>query len=231
MIDATRCGVPTVRAAACLRTLPVEPARSECRACVDLCPADAVSLDPVTVDAERCDGCRLCVPACPSRALGDGPAARALLEEGLLATTPAQPFTIACREAGRGSGPAVRVRCLASLEWEAVVLPPLRDASPVHLETGDCASCALHEFAPRAAPRIALARAVAGAANAGTIAAPAPARPAADERAMSRRGMFRALLRDGRGAARVTGAALVEAMSEASGVPVDHGGHDWARRR
>jgi len=45
--------------------------RSDCSACVDICPTHSWVLDDnaLGLDTDSCDGCGLCVPACPSGAL------------------------------------------------------------------------------------------------------------------------------------------------------------------
>jgi ferredoxin len=47
---------------------------ASCRACVEVCPQGAWSLDDesLDIDAARCDGCGLCAPACPQGAIRHG---------------------------------------------------------------------------------------------------------------------------------------------------------------
>jgi len=42
------------------------PCKPGCRACADLCPTLAVSLDPVSIDLGRCIFCKECEESCPS---------------------------------------------------------------------------------------------------------------------------------------------------------------------
>ncbi len=43
------------------------PCPSGCRACVDVCPTDAISLDPVRIDLGKCIFCNECALACPEK--------------------------------------------------------------------------------------------------------------------------------------------------------------------
>ena len=52
------CALPVISGDACA---------TECRACLDACPTNAIALDPVTIDLGRCVLCGDCAPACPSR--------------------------------------------------------------------------------------------------------------------------------------------------------------------
>ncbi len=53
-----------------------ERCASECRACVDLCPTRAITLDPVTLDLGRCVFCTECVEACPQNRIAFTPEPR-----------------------------------------------------------------------------------------------------------------------------------------------------------
>lgn len=51
------------------RGLPVistEPCEPDCHACSDLCPTQAISLNPVSIDLGRCVFCKECEESCPS---------------------------------------------------------------------------------------------------------------------------------------------------------------------
>lgn len=57
-----------------------------CRACVDLCPTQAIALEPVRIDLGRCLLCGDCAPACPSSKLSFAPDVRlaSTTREGLV---------------------------------------------------------------------------------------------------------------------------------------------------
>jgi Ni,Fe-hydrogenase III small subunit/NAD-dependent dihydropyrimidine dehydrogenase PreA subunit len=62
--------VPDVRAVSLpfFRGLPRiedKPCEPRCRACVEVCPANAITLDPVRIDLGRCTFCDECTRACP----------------------------------------------------------------------------------------------------------------------------------------------------------------------
>ena len=42
-----------------------EKCPSDCRACLDVCPTDAISLDPVRIDLGKCTFCNECALECP----------------------------------------------------------------------------------------------------------------------------------------------------------------------
>jgi len=45
--------------------IATKPCEAGCRACVDVCPANAISLDPVRIDLGRCTFCDECTRVCP----------------------------------------------------------------------------------------------------------------------------------------------------------------------
>lgn len=70
--------VPDLRAASPrgFRGLPVlagGPCAEACQACLDACPAQAISLAPLSIDLGRCTFCGDCAPACPPARIGFTP--------------------------------------------------------------------------------------------------------------------------------------------------------------
>lgn len=139
------------------RCLRARSKASNCRACADLCPAQAITFDgpePVSVDEQRCLRCGLCVAACPTEALElPGLAPVRLLqrsEEQVKSGASRQPagqgqacFTCALgpRRAEGGPG-AVAVPCLGALSPAVLATVALHRGS-VALVTGEpeCGAC------------------------------------------------------------------------------------------
>ncbi len=107
------------------RCLVVRSGAEACRACLDVCPHQAVRIDEqVELDAVNCTGCGLCVRACPSEALTAPPR----IEPG--------PALRCSRVAGDAAG----VRCLAQLS-AADLVRLAGDGEGLTLARGECAGC------------------------------------------------------------------------------------------
>jgi len=123
--------VPDLRAARPkgYRGLPVlagEPCPEGCRACLDACPAEAISLAPLAIDLGRCTFCGDCAPACP-------PARIAFSAEHRLAADSLEGLVVRERSPDL---PAVAVsRTIAGMFGRSL---KLRSVS-----TGGCAGCEL----------------------------------------------------------------------------------------
>jgi ferredoxin len=116
---------------------------STCRRCVDVCPAGAVSLDPLAVDADRCIACTACAAVCRTGAL-DYPRTKALVHDGL--TDPrGGTAVVACSQADLKETeltPDVVVACLAGLSPADLVAAAAAGRDGLALLSGDCPSCA-----------------------------------------------------------------------------------------
>lgn len=114
---------------ACLRA---RHQKSQCRACSEICPHQAVGYAKgrLTVESELCTKCGLCVGACPTAALQ----VRGLDEAALEGAT-----RVRC---ARATGEGVEIPCLGYLTADQIV--DLGSRCPgLELAAGDCAACPL----------------------------------------------------------------------------------------
>lgn len=145
------------------RCLRVRHYLAPCRACADVCPRGAVSVDrEPAFDAARCNGCGVCTAACPTEALAlKGTSVTALREE-----LAAGKVIVACRHARPAAD--VQVPCLGLLDSGLLLAAVAAGAEP-QLDLGPCAGC------PERAGSAGVQAAVAGA-NAVLAAQAAPRR-------------------------------------------------------
>lgn len=135
-----------VRAERCLRA-----SGSDCRACVDICPAAALRLGPQDSteapqwERSRCTDCGLCATTCPSGAIaGVGVPPGALTRE---AERQSSAMSVVCAPARRErltvEDPAFSVSCLAALHPETVVATALalQPGSTLTLTRAQCSGC------------------------------------------------------------------------------------------
>jgi ferredoxin len=120
--------------------------RSACRACLQICPHQALSAEGRRVEADStlCVRCGLCAGACPTAAI----TIRGLKEETVLAAA-----EVRCSEAG-GSGPYLP--CLGWLTPDHLVAMGLRHGK-VSLVCGDCEACRWTKGGAMAAAAVELA--------------------------------------------------------------------------
>lgn len=117
---------------------------STCEYCLGVCPAHAVSFDPLNapaIDEEACTGCGACASVCPTGALEHAnPDDREVEADIAMSVEMNGAVTFACARAGDVPG-AIRVPCLATVDVPFVLEALSRGASSVHLISGDCDSC------------------------------------------------------------------------------------------
>ncbi len=113
---------------ACLRA---RHKRSACRACTDVCPADAISYvdDKLRIDPDRCTRCGLCAGACPTAAL----TVRGVDERAVLSSA-----RVRCSKAG---GEGTILPCLGWLTVDHLLAMALQCAQEVTLVAADCGGC------------------------------------------------------------------------------------------
>ncbi|MHB1475178.1 MAG: 4Fe-4S dicluster domain-containing protein, partial [Dermatophilaceae bacterium] len=136
-----------VRADRCLRA-----SGSDCRQCVDICPAGALRLGPpASTEApqsllSQCTDCGLCAATCPAGAItGVGVPAGALTRE---AERQSSAMSVLCAPARRErprseQDPGFSVSCLAALHPETVVATALalQPGSTLTLTQAQCSGC------------------------------------------------------------------------------------------
>jgi len=136
-----------VRADRCLRA-----SGSDCRACVEICPAEALRLGPPgsteapQSERSRCTDCGLCAATCPSGAItGVGAPPGALTREaGRHSSAMSVVCSLAPRERPRSEeDPPFPVSCLAALHPETVVATSLalQPGATLTLTRTTCSGC------------------------------------------------------------------------------------------
>jgi len=136
-----------VRADRCLRA-----SGSDCRACVEICPAAALRVGPKDsteapqTERSRCTDCGLCAATCPGGAIaGVGVPPAALTRQ---AERQSHSISLVCAPARRqpqhdDENPDFSIGCLAALHPETVVAIALalQPGSPLTLRRGQCSAC------------------------------------------------------------------------------------------
>jgi ferredoxin len=120
---------------------------SECQACIQACPVDALQPDKIPVlDEKACVRCLACLPVCPTGALQAEDALRSLLN--CIPRLPAGGVELVCwrqsepRPGSPDSRAILRVRgCLAGLGPSTLAALVAAEATPLRLRTDACAAC------------------------------------------------------------------------------------------
>ncbi len=112
--------------------------RSQCRACADACPEDAITLEPFpALVAANCTSCRRCEAACPVGAI-EGDARDLIALAGELRKVPHPVLGCSAPQVDAH----VRTGCLGFLEREALLALALELPGGVTLNLTRCADCA-----------------------------------------------------------------------------------------
>jgi Ni,Fe-hydrogenase III small subunit/NAD-dependent dihydropyrimidine dehydrogenase PreA subunit len=102
-------GMPIVGSQACA---------DGCRACLDVCPSEAIALDPVRIDLGRCTLCGECAPACGTGKLALGSEHRigASTRAGLVvsAEEPGPPAVAVAEALRRAFGRSLKLRSVST---------------------------------------------------------------------------------------------------------------------
>jgi ferredoxin len=207
---------------ACLRQPTLAQAAIDCHACGDVCPHDALELDPLSVNEDACDHCVACVEVCPSTALTHASSLRRDLFVALARVEEGKRFRVTCPLAeGAHEAASVRVACVAGLPWEAPIVALLRGAGQVEVVTGDCMSCERRALEPQVDATVSAISRAAQALKLPPVVHTEPSDSPATERSptrdgrVSRRGLFDGLLRRGKSEGERAGAKGVERLTRA----------------
>lgn len=120
---------------------------SSCRACFELCPADAIQAgEPPSLDVEACAGCLACLPACPVGAYTARDAVPALLNCAARLDVREVELICEAHPGGKygvsGVEAAIRIRgCLAGLGVGAYLGLVALGLENVVVRTDACAQC------------------------------------------------------------------------------------------
>ncbi len=205
-----RLDEPPIRleAGRCLHSLNKD---TTCRACVDVCPVDAVTLaGGVTLDAEACVACGACLPACPTGAFAGDDGVAGLIR-CVANLEPGVPVELACThhptpEQGIAAAAVVRTpHCLAALGPSAYLGLFSAGVRQVGVRLDSCAQCPLAQASTQIADAVATARELLahcdleGALTLLDDVPPRRTRPvyATQNPPLSRRGLFRTLANQG----------------------------------
>ncbi|MCI9262702.1 4Fe-4S binding protein [uncultured Adlercreutzia sp.] len=138
------------------RCVAVRNRNAKCRRCVEVCFADAITIDKneLTIDAGACVACGSCIAVCPTQALIPTDPMEEELAHSVAQTVPLAEgaAVIACaRMAARQTGDPDKysvVPCLGRMEEQLMVELAARDVSDIVLVDGTCATCKYRAAVP-----------------------------------------------------------------------------------
>ena len=121
----------------------------DCRLCLDVCGAGAISPDrgQLQLDQKRCTGCMACVAVCPNEAL-----ATSYDLEGILRAVRGKAEkrpVISCIRQKRRSVDEIAVPCLGIFSEEALVALGRSDCRSIEFDLGGCSVCENRQAAMR----------------------------------------------------------------------------------
>lgn len=124
--------------------------KSECRRCLEVCPNDAIALNPGPAISDRCSDCGLCQNACPTEVFRDKlhseqyllDRVRSLLAARRTANRPKR-VSISCHRARPREADSLGVACLGSITENVLVGAALAGCDRIRLMKGNCSQCRL----------------------------------------------------------------------------------------
>ncbi len=111
---------------------------SSCRACVEVCPCDAISLNTsLQIDFSKCAGCGACVNICPTHVFRLNGLSYELLLSQLDKNKLEQ---LACSQLAEMEN-AVRIPCLGYLDESFLISAAMLDHGPIVINISNCRKC------------------------------------------------------------------------------------------
>lgn len=123
--------------------------QSTCRLCEEICPENAIQLDPGPVLNERCIACGLCQAACPTEVFQEFPHSDSILIEKINTAASdkggeggqTMAVVIHCSQVEPVSDKSIAVACLGALTETCLLGAASAGLGELVLEKGDCARC------------------------------------------------------------------------------------------
>jgi ferredoxin len=118
--------------------------KNTCERCMDVCPENAISIDPSPDINSVCSDCGLCRIACPTEVFETYPDTdEYLLRQAKLVVSAVgrSALIVRCREARTPGEKSVEVACLGSISENFLVAAALLGVGSVALVKGVCRSC------------------------------------------------------------------------------------------
>ena len=125
---------------------------SDCRRCVEICPENAITLDPGPTMNERCSSCGLCQTACPTEVFqGEVHTDQQLLNQITPLPGKDEPAVkkrrlfMHCQQAEKQNQASFSVPCLGSVTENFILGAALSGANELALTKGACSECRLKQ--------------------------------------------------------------------------------------
>ena len=125
---------------------------SDCRRCVDICPENAITLDPGPTINDRCSSCGLCQTACPTEVFqGEIHTDQHLLSQITPFPGKDEPLVkerqlfMHCQQAEKQNEASFSIPCLGSITENFILGVALSGANELALTKGACSVCRLKQ--------------------------------------------------------------------------------------
>jgi len=171
--------------------------KSTCRTCCDVCPEDAIALDPGPTISGSCSDCGLCEIACPMEALRNELRTDQLLlaEARSLRSQEStrdrgKVLSVGCHWAELKNGAGVRVPCLGRVSENIVLGAALLGFDELVLIKGRCVECRWKQGEQLLTHSISRSRALLEMGGFNGISITVEERPRSNENALPRRELF-----------------------------------------